>query len=190
MKKILALLIAMMMVLSLAACGGNEENPSGGGTTDPGASQGSNDSTSGSSGDEEKADLTTVEGWLSYWGFTEDDLKPAHFTRLVQGKTNSDTREIKAVDAYVDTKLTEEEIRAWLEQVVSKLNSLSEDGKLLLLNGEELTVDYLMEQEMRMDSCSFEYKGKTAYALISVPGGLDNEDDDMASAACTLQLRH
>ena len=191
MKKLLAITLVMVLAFSLlTACGGNADtDTSGDDSTNPTASQDDNQT----SDDETIADLTTVDGWLAYWELTEDDLKCANFTRLDKTTTVISTGEIEEVGAYINKELTDEEVRAWLEKVISKLNSMSEEGKLanILKDGEELTADYIMEQNMRIGSGDFTYKGKKVNAMISVmPGYLDSDDPNDAMAACTLELSY
>lgn len=196
MKKIITFTLALMMVFALAACGDTGKTPSGstGNTqTDPPSSQGGNTETPGGS---DKADITTVAGWLTNWGLTENDLKCAHFTRLDKTSYNSETLEIKSVGAYCDTKLTEEEVRAWLGQLLAKLNSMSAEGKLVdnLHDNAELTVDYIIEKgETYLYTAigNFTYNGKDTTAIITVtPNQLDDADPDEAMAACMIELYH
>jgi len=194
MKKILALALALLMVLALAACGGTTDPaPSGSGTqqTDPGTSQqGDNDTKPNNNTD----DLTTVSGFLTAFGLTENDMKCAKFTRLDRTSYVLETNQITEVGTYISEKLTDEEVKEWLEQIIGKLNSLSADGKIANshadANGEALTADFMMSQSMIIGGGSYNYKGKTVGVVISVaPRSLDNEDPDEAMPACTLELK-
>ena len=191
MKKLLAILIVLVLTLSLlTACG----ESGGTGSTGTGSAGTGSDEGRGDLIDEDQAgDLTTVEGFLSYWGLTGDDLKCANFNRLDKVSYSLETGEIHEVGAYISAKLTDDEAKAWIEKVISKLNSLSAEGKLanILADGEELTADYIMAQSMHIGSGDFTYKGKKANAMISViPGYLDSDDPDEAMAACSLKLTY
>jgi hypothetical protein len=206
MKKLLTLLTAVMMVLSLTACGGDDTSSTktssknnSSSSQDKGNSDSTpagNDSDSGNdnAGGDETADLTTVNGFLSAFGLTENDLKCANFTRL--DKTahviteGPEYGKITEIGAYVSQKLTDEEVKAWLEQIMGKLNSLSAEGKIdNLLSDEDLTTEYIMSEKPYMGSGSYTYNGKKVDVMITVmPGSLDSDDPDDAMAACTLGL--
>ncbi len=190
MKKWLILALALTLALSLAACGGadNSDTPSGGGSTPPPASQGGNDTPSGNGTD--TSDLTTVEGLLTAFGLTEDDLKCANFTRLDKDSYSLETGEIGSIGVFVSKKLTDEDVKAWLDQVLTKLNALSDNGKIKnILSDGDLTTDYIMSQTMYMGTGTYTYNGKKVTALLSVtPGYLDDEDPNEAMAACSLSL--
>lgn len=197
MKKAFALALALVLALSLAACGG-----SGNGTSTPPAND--NSTSSGTGGNNSTAappstgggnaadeDLTTVEGWLATFGLTENDLKSAHYNRLDVNSYVTSTGVITEVGVMISEKLTDEEARAWIEQVIAKLNSLSDSGQIdnLLEDGEALTADYIMDQQMYIGSGYYDYNGRAVVAMISVmPGYLDDEDPDVAMAACSLGL--
>jgi hypothetical protein len=145
MKKIITLTLVLVLALSLAACGGN----SGGGstTTPPASNNTTTPPSSGTttppadntpSGGNATGDLTTVEGYLAAFGLTENDLKCANFTRIDKTAYVIDEGpnygKITEVGAYISKGLTDEEVKAWLEQIITKLNSLSDDGKVDILN--------------------------------------------------------
>lgn len=202
MKKIMAIALIMVLALFLlTACGGGDTTDSGGGDSAPAVSQGGDENGGASdsqTGDESNAsvpsgssaDLTTIEGFLSAFGLTEEDLKCANFTRLDITSYSLETYEIYDVGAYVSKELTDEEVRAWLDQIITKLGSLSDEGKIQNnLSDGDLTTDYIMSQTMYMGSGSYTYNGKGVTVMIAVtPGYLDNEDPDVAMAACTLSL--
>ena len=193
--KFLAVCMALAMALSLSACGGtaggnsNAANPPSTAARNSAAASDTNSGGSPSQGTS-AADLTTVAGFLAYYGLSEDDLKCANFTRLDKTVYDIDTGDIEEVSAYVSQKLTDDQIRAWLEQVMAKLNSLSDNGKVELTfsDGEALTVDYMMGQPMNIGQGTYPYKGKTIDVLISVTNGLDSDDPNDATACCSLQL--
>jgi hypothetical protein len=189
MKKSILLMLTFVLAISLVACGGGNDN-GGGSTTTPSAN---NDTTNppSNNGNNATGDLTTIEGFLTAFGLTENDLKCANYNRLDITSHVIDTGVIKEVGAYVSKKLTDEEVKAWLDQIIAKLNSLSDDGKVerLLGDGEALTTDYIMSQTMYMGSGYYTYNGKEVSVRISVmPGYLDNTDPNNAMAACTLNL--
>jgi hypothetical protein len=209
MKKTITLALVLVLALSLlTACGGDNNDGSSttppansGTTTTPPADNtpsGGGDTTSGNNDSANTADLTTVAGFLAAFGLTEDDLKCANFTRI--DKTaytideGPDYGKISEVGAYISKALTDEEVRAWLEQILAKLNSLSGDGKIdnLFESGTALTVDYIMEHStgsIYQGSGYYNYNGKRISAQICViKGYLDNADPNEAMAACTLRL--
>ncbi|GHU60167.1 hypothetical protein FACS1894171_0510 [Clostridia bacterium] len=203
MKKVITLALTLVLAFSLlAACGdGSSTTPSSNSgnssTSTPPASQSGNDTTPSNNGGNATGDLTTVAGFLAAFGLTENDLKCANFTRLDRTAyiidEGPDYGKIKEVGAYISQKLTDEEVSAWLEQVINKLNSLSDDGKIANSHadaqGEALTVDFIMNQQMYGGGGQYTYKGKTVgVTIFVVPGYLDNEDPDEAMAACTLRL--
>jgi hypothetical protein len=191
-------MLALVLALSLVACGSGDDN-GGETTTAPTTSSDTAETTpTTTEADNSGADLTTVEGFLSAFGLTEADLKCANYTRL--DKTayiideGADYGKIEEVGAYVSAALTDDEVRAWLEQVISKLNSLSDDGKIdnLFQPGSALTADYIIEKSngyYYLGSGYYYYNGKKVSAQICVyPKQLDDEDPDDAMAACTLKL--
>jgi hypothetical protein len=197
MKRISAFALALMLALTLAACSS--------GSTDSGATetQGGNNQTEAPAGEEtqsteendggnDAADLTTIEGYLAAFGLTEEDLKPAHFTRLDATSKSIDSGVIKEVGAYVSQELTDEEVKAWLDQVLGKLGSLSAEGKVdnVLADG-DLTSDQIMSKSMYLGTGAYTYNGKQVDVTIFVmPGYLDSDDPDDAMAACALQLTY
>lgn len=199
MKKFLTSALVLTMILSLAACGektpaqteSTTPAPSGNGTS--ATSQQVADNTTSGNDSENTADLTTVSGFLTEFGLTENDMKCANFTRLDRTSYVLDTMKITEVGSYVSEKLTDDDVKAWLEQIIGKLNSLSGNGKIenshADAQGEALTAEFIMNRTMKIGGGSYDYNGKTVDVVISVsPGALDNEDPDEAMPACSLEL--
>ena len=186
MKKFLALVLALLMLLSLAACGektpaANDEN------TTPSSQQ--KQTQPDSKQNEEADDLTTVEGFMKAFGITEDDMKCAKFTRIDKTSYDIDSGKIIEIGSYISEAMTDEEVQAWIEKIITKLDSLSDDGKIMTYGDGELTVDYIMEKSMKVASGSYQYKGKNVAMSITVfKGQLDNADPNEAMPACTLSL--
>ena len=193
MKKIITLVLALLMLLSLAACGektpaSNGDNTTAGSqqTEDPGQQE---QTQPDSKHNEEADDLTTVEGFMKAFGITEDDMKCAKFTRVGKTSYDIDTGKIIEIGSYISESMTNEEVQAWIEKIIAKLDSLSDDGKIMTYGDGELTVDYMMAKSMKVASGSYIYKGKkVAMAITVLPGELDNENPDYAMPACTLSL--
>ena len=193
MKKFLPLVLALLMLLSLAACGEktpatNDENttPSSQQTEDPGQQEQTQPYSKQS---EEADDLTTVEGFMKAFGITEDDMKCAKFTRIDKTSYDIDSGKIIEIGSYISEAMTDEEVRAWIEKIITKLDSLSDDGKIMTYGDGDLTVDYIMEKSMKVASGSYQYKGKNVAMSISVlKGQLDNANSNEAMPACTLSL--
>lgn len=196
MKKLLVIILALVLTLSLAACGGNNSGTStppanNSSPAPPSSENGSEPTPSGNNGGAAAEDLTTIEGWLAAFGLTESDLVCAHFNRLDINAYVTSTGVITEVGAMVSEQLTDEEVRAWLEQIIAKLESLSDSGQVdnALADGEALTADYIMEQTMYLGAGSYSYGGKGVSVMIAVmPGYLDSDDPDEAMAACSLGL--
>ena len=193
MKKIITLVLALLMLLSLAACGektpatnGENTTPSSQQTEDPGQQE---QTQSDNKQNEEADDLTTVEGFMKAFGISEDDMKCAKFTRVGKTSYHTDTGKIIEIGSYISEAMTDEEVRAWIEKIIAKLDSLSDDGKIMTYGDGELTVDYIMEKSMKGASGSYQYKGKNVAMSITVfKGQLDNADPNEAMPACTLSL--
>lgn len=193
MKKILVLMLALLTGLSLAACGektpaSNGDNTTAGSqqTEDPGQQE---QTQPGGKEDEKTDDLTTIEGFMKAFGITEDDMKCAKFTRVRKTSYDIDTGKIIEIGSYISESMTNEEVQAWIEKIIAKLDSLSDDGKIMTYGDGELTVDYMMAKSMKVASGSYIYKGKkVAMAITVLPGELDNDNPDYAMPACTLSL--
>lgn len=197
MKKLISITLALVLVLSLSACGGSggapsqPENNSSPAPAPAGGGASAHTPAPAGGGNAAAEDLTTIEGWLATFGLTESDLECAHYNRLDINSYVISTGVITEVGAMVSEKLSDEEARAWIEQVITKLNTLSDSGQIdnLMADGEALTADYIMEQQMYIGSGYYDYNGRTVVAMIAVmPGNLDNEDPDVAMAACSLGL--
>ena len=197
MKKLFAISLALVLMISLAACGGSggsaSNPPTNGSSATPNTDNDTSTATPAPAGGADAADedLTTIEGWLATFGLTESDLMCAHYNRLDINSYVTSTGVITEVGVMISEALTDEEARAWVEQIIAKLNSLSDSGQIdnLLVDGEDLTADYIMEQTMYMGSGYYNYNGRTVVAMIVVmPGYLDDEDPDVAMAACSLGL--
>ncbi len=201
MKKMIIIALIMVLTLSLVACGGNDK-PSGDGgnnaaTPPPSSSAPTQtppsttpESTTESVSRGGEPDLTTIEGFLSAFGLTEADLICANFSRLDIASQIIDTKEIREIGVLISQKLTDEDVKAWLDQILGKLGSLADEGSIQnALDDGEMTTEYIMSQSMYIGSGKYTYDGKSVSVLISVvPGFLDNEDPDEAMAACTLGL--
>jgi hypothetical protein len=201
MKKLITIALALALALSLAACGEKTDNGgsnTGGNSNTPGTSQGGNTTTPGNNGGNATGDLTTVKGFLSAFGLTENDFKCANFTRI--DKTayvideGPDYGKITEVGAYISKGLTDEEVKAWLEQIITKLNSLSADGKVdnLFESGSALTPEYIIEKStgsIYQGGGYYTYNGKeVSVGICVIKNYLDNEDPNEAMAACTIGL--
>ncbi len=194
MKKTITLILALLMLLSLAACGEktpatNDESttPSSQQTEDPGQQEQTRPDDS--KDNEEADDLTTVEGFMKAFGITEDDMKCAKFTRVGKTSYDTDSGKIVEIGSFISEAMTDEEVRAWIEKIITKLDSLSDDGKVMTLGDGELTVDYMMAKSMKVASGSYKYNGKNVSVSITVfKGQLDNADPNEAMPACTLWL--
>ncbi len=175
LRNVLAIAICLVAVTMFSACGEDDNKSS---------------NNNGNNGGTQTSDLTTVNGFLSAFGLAENDLKCANFTRLDKTSYSLSTNEIKEVGAFVSEKLTDAEVKDWLDKVIGKLCSLSAEGKIKNSIGDgELTTDYIMSQTMYIGGGTYTYNGKKVSVTIAVtPGYLDNEDPDEAMAACKLSL--
>lgn len=182
MKKIITLLFALLIMVSLTACG-KETTPSESGNT-PSSTQKTEDK-----GNKKSEDLTTVEGFMQTFGITEDDMKCAKFTRVGKTSYDLDSGKIIEIGSFISESMTDEEVKAWIEKIIAKLDSLSDDGKIMTYGDGELTVDYIMSKSMKVASGYYQYKGKkVAMSISAFKGQLDNADPNQAMPACTLSL--
>ena len=194
MKKLLAILLAAMMLLSLAACG-NNETPSGSEGDKPGTSQGGESNNGGennNNGDNntETYDLTTVAGYLAYYGYAESDFSATkNFTRMKSTSTKS-SGEIVNVGVYISEGLTEDEKTAWVDSFITLVKGKSDDGKVYkydYFNG--IQTD---EIEPAVDFATFggvmAYKadGKTVVVELSVTNGVDSDNPDDAMSFANI----
>ena len=204
MKKLLALLLAAMMVFALAACGDNtttdpdkdnpgvsqsgENNDSQGGTENQGGEE--NNGGNNGDGNTETYDLTTVAGYLAYYGYAESDFSATkNFTRMKSTSTKS-SGEIVNVGVYVSEVLTEDEKTAWVDSFITLVKGKSDDGKVYkydYFNG--IQTD---EIEPAVDFATFggvmAYKadGKTVVVELSVTNGVDSDNPDDAMSFANI----
>jgi len=163
-KKILTLLFALALVFSLAACTVNtgSGNTSGEPTGTP--STAANDNSGGN------ADTSTVAGFISQYGLTEADINP-------EGFTSSELQDGNTVIYSVSTQPTNDQRLAWMNQIITKAKSLSDDGKLYDINhfygtgGAEFDTTNL--SAMSMYQISFTHNGKAICFTINASGTLD-----------------
>lgn len=175
MKRLLILLVSVLLVLSLAACGGgDEEAPSG--SDNPSTSQQEQEKPDSSAPAESStpdntaapgSDAETVEGFLKIHGWTEDDIKPAHFVSFgeleMDGSTPAgESGSMGYITISVDKDATtQEDINAWFEQLYTKMAAQSADGKLyknFALSAEAPSLQELIEGALWED-----YPGVTCY---------------------------
>lgn len=178
MRRTITLLLALLLSLSLAACGGgDEEAPSG--SDNPSTSQQEQekpDSSTPAESDESStpdntaalgSDAETVEGFLKIHGWTEDDIKPAHFVSFgeleMDGSTPAgESGSMGYITIAVDKDATtQEDINAWFEQLYTKMAAQSADSKLyknFALSAEAPSLQELTEGALWED-----YPGITCY---------------------------
>ena len=197
MKKLFALLLAMMLVFSLAACGDNN-------TTDPdkdnpGTSQSDNQGGTENQGGEENNggennetyDLTTVAGYLAFYGYAESDFSATkNFTRMKSTSTKSSTGEIVNVGVYVSEGLTDDEKTAWIDSFITLVKGKSDDGKVYkydYFNGiqaEEINpaVDFATFGGVM----AYKAAGKTVVVELNVTNGVDSDNPDDAMSFANI----
>ncbi len=206
MKKAFAALLALITVISLSACIEKDEKPLGntdsfdnpqveGSTEDTGSEdKPSNTDDSGSeekpdvpddSGSEEKPDVpdgtTSIEGFLGVYGFTKEDITPAHLLSFddvtMDGKAEAgEISSVGFIKINVDKDATtREDINAWFDKVYAKMAELSADGKLYsnyLMEKEATSIEDLKEGVLWEDfpggSCFYTYDLAIGRAKIMV----------------------
>lgn len=203
MKKLFAAFLAVALLVSLAACGGGDDPPPDSEDNTPSSQQTEQPSNTPDPGTEQpdeqggesapptettpSGDAMTVAEFLEFYGLSEDDCKPEHFTGLgelkLQGKAGEMTS-MGIVDISVDKEqTTEETIISWYTQLYAKLESLSEAGKLYgdTQCAQELTgLDALIEGNPRWEelpgfSCYYPYTLPAGKALLMADAGYDKE---------------
>jgi len=167
-KQFLALICALvLMVALLSGCGGSTtENASSSGNGATNSSSGT--ASNGASG---KADTSTVAGFLSQYGLTEDDLRPeaSSVAKLQDGDT---------VLFSASAQPNDEQRSAWLNKVAAKAKTLSDDGKLYAVGYAIGTsgakeFDSSTIKPMGIYQFAFPYKGKAIVFTITAFGELD-----------------
>ena len=198
MKKLFALILALVMVFSLDACGGKDDpKPSGSSgsdtppastqqeqqpssTPDPGTEQPDSESTPP---DESTptGDAMTVAEFLQVYGLSEDDFKSEHFIEFGEPKREGN---MGILDISVDKEqTTEETMIAWYTQLYTKLESLSDTGKLYadMQCAQELTgLDALIEgtpnrEELPTFSCFYPYPLPEGRGVLTVDVGYNKD---------------
>ena len=135
MKKLFALLLALMMLFSLAACGGaksNEEINNGEENDKPNAEDIAKDILD----EAEELDSFSqeaVEHYLKAYGISYDDLKPSWEYEVSENGAYADDPASGSGHAVVvfkspDAELSDEQIRAYYEQVFNATAAASDDG--------------------------------------------------------------
>jgi len=195
MKKLFALLLAMMLVFSLAACG-NNETPSGSEGGTPGTSQGGESNNGGEStnnGDNntETYDLTTVAGYLAFYGYAESDFSATkNFTRMKSTSTKSSTGEIVNVGVYVSEGLTDDEKTAWIDSFITLVKGKSDDGKVYkydYFNGIQAEeIDPAVDFATFGGVMAYKADGKTVVVELSVTNGVDSDNPDDAMSFANI----
>lgn len=193
MKKLLALLLTLLMLFTLVACGENEQTPSGNdGTsesqqqeqTDPDTSEQNKTPSSGTT--DSSDDVETVAGFLKVFGYTEDDIKPAHFVSFddVELEGRGELGEVDSggfITIHVDkTATTQEDINAWFEKAYAKMQQLAVDGKLyknFMVNADATPLEELMAlptwETMPGGSCAYYYEMPIGKAVLNVATSYD-----------------
>ncbi len=168
-KQLLALTLALVMPLSLAACGGGDDNKTLSSSDIPPSSSGQEQEPSSTpdpdsdenqpSGDEDTPpsepdntgsespspnDTLTAADILQVYGFTEDDITPAHFISFenvrMDGGDPGDIGSTGFISINIEKgATTPEDYNAWFEKLFAKMAEVSKDGKLYK--------DYLFETE-------------------------------------------
>jgi len=133
MKKLFALLLAMMMIFTLAACGESEDN---GKANSDGEKTNAEDMAENILEDAEEFDSfseAAVEHYLKAYGITYDELKPEwEYTISEKGAYADDpangSGHAVVIFKYADGELSDEQIRAYYEQVFKITAAVSDDG--------------------------------------------------------------
>lgn len=214
MKKLITLLLSLTMVLSLAACGAGADNkpsedsgkPSAGQQTEtnnekPDASS-TEDAGETANTQNKAADLTTVEGYLWYWG--ELDLEQVFsdgITRAEKNSWNIETGEISSVGLYSAEVLSEAELDSCLIKMLNNCICMSDDGKvynsgIMTDDKDQWTNDYLVAARekggwMLLLDGEFKKDGKDVGITIELyPDAVDKEDPDEANAVMVFSFEY
>ncbi len=157
MKQLLALLLAAMTAITVTACGESGDTPAKDtNQTEPSqledtvnASQNNNEPAVTEQADE----ALTPESFLKLYGFSADEIKPAHFVSFDDVSTEGGQPGEIGSSGFLKINVepgatTADDYNAWLEGIYSKLCALSVDGKLYksyLLDEEATSVSTLRE---------------------------------------------
>ncbi len=186
MKKSLLILLALVMVLtlSLTACGGNEtpSDTDNGNASGPSAQADDSDADSTSneagSADDNLApsggndvaviDTSTVAGYLSQFGLTEEDIA---IGSAAENVLYADSR---IIEITTETIPTTEELQSCVEHIYEKCRSVSEDGKIHMINSDnEFILSDVVDWTLDWQSSplalywSYKYEGNTVDVFIN-----------------------
>ena len=119
MKKIFVLILALALTFSLAACNGS----STGGSSTPANNTSAPANNSSAANNSTADDTSTVAGFLSQFGLTEDNVKPED---SVSSAMNGHT----SVNFAVSTASTKDQKIAWVKKVITAIKAAADDGKI------------------------------------------------------------
>ncbi len=144
MRKLIALALVLILALSLAACGGNDTPSSSGGngTSTPPTSQGGTSTTPPSSSTTESTtpkppeqsadiDTSTLSGYLSQFGFTEDDIAIANLTENI---FHADS---KMIEIHTSSTPANAELQECVERIYEKSRATSDSGEVYIYGSED-----------------------------------------------------
>ncbi len=145
MKKLLALALVIVLALSLASCGGNDKpsnaSSSGNSTSIPPASSSVPAQTPPSSTSESttpappeesvNVDTSTLAGYLSQFGFTEDDIAIANLTENIY---HADS---KMIEIHTNSTPANAELQECVERIYEKSRATSDSGKVYIYGSED-----------------------------------------------------
>ena len=196
MKHIIAILLSVLLMLSLASCNldsllsaaEDDIDQQMTDTAAEGADVNETDPVGETQTSQTEEKPLTVSDFLALYGFSEDDIMPAHFVSFEEvtldgnkaAGTDGSTGYIKINVDKVAT--TADDFNAWFERLYAKMTALSVDGKLYKDYGkteEATTLSGLQEQAwwdiMPGGNCMFTAKLAGGEALLHLAYSYDIE---------------
>ncbi len=189
MKKLLAITLMMILAISLGACGAKEAvqdavrdalpssstppnsaaPPSSSNTQAQTPPSSASESTSPSSAEESaNVDTSTLAGYLSQFGFTEDDISLANLTENV---FHADS---KMIEIHTSSTPANAELQECVERIYEKSRSTSENGKVYIYGSDnEFVLSDIVDWNFDWQSSpltvywGYKYQGKDVMVAIN-----------------------
>ncbi len=147
----------------------------------------------------EPVDANSVAGFLETYGYTEEDIIPAHFISFEELKMDAGEPGEIGSTGFIKINIesgatTQEDFDAWFEKIFAKMTELSKDGKLYnsyLLDTEATPLSELQASPVwsvlpGFGPYFYTYDLPIGNAVISVNGRYDTQKDSYSMSIAVL----